>query len=340
MSKVRRFLLVVLALFVIVAGIIWLRLASADREIAAVTGTANLSVRPSRDFTQPVNGGTATLVGETISRRGSNAVVQLPPKDTPLVDIYPSLRKASDEGDFMASCRIAAELTRCQLMLPLTLQKLERAMEKLEKMPVDSIERGRLEKYVADKKADSSRDTRVCADFHGGDEDKAWKFHLRAALQGHRPSMASFASVPTWDPLDLNANLDAWVAWRKYAGTFLEASAAFGDRTSIRTLATEYSDQSVLGPSGLPGLRRVSQNRERGLMYALVGLALDEARGDVTEQYRSGVSALSAEVTPEQRTRAKESADALVATWDSSILRHVNEGREVNDRSEYDKPCH
>lgn len=211
----------------------------------------------------------------------------LPPPNAPLAQVFEPLRAAAARGNGAAACRLAMEIQRCAAHA----YDVE-GLESIKRVPASQLLlKGRFAELftsaMAQLRAKIGADAPVCEGVPASDV-RPWRLLLDAALQGHVPSMARFASRESlrdakgrgeWD-------LDAYGAYRAYAFDFLRRAAGEGDAASIERLGVEHLTRGA-------GTRAIPFDPVRGLAY---------------------LRALSARATTEYRKRLEDTAQSLAAS--------------------------
>ncbi len=157
-------------------------------------------------------------------------------------------------GDTRANCRLSYELGRCRRM------EVARAMaegfatnaEGSKRNPTaegDNID-------MASRLMElSTSDERICGTKAPPDANEAWKYLLRAADQGHVPSMLRFVIQPPLREDKFTEDLEGWRAYTANAGRLLRAAG--------RDWRPARFPLSVVGARGLPDTRRHHDCRDQ-----------------------------------------------------------------------------
>ena len=230
----------------------------------------------------------------------------LPPRDTPLALIHEDLRSRAMRGDTRANCRLSYELGRCRRM------EVARAMaegfatnaEGSKRNPTaegDNID-------MASRLMElSTSDERICGTEAPPDANEAWKYLLRAADQGHVPSMLRFVIQPPLREDKFTEDLEGWRAYTANAGRLLRAAGATGDPRAFHYLWWAHAGYPTPG-----GTTIVEINPSLALAYAIAaGKYADEASRNMLLR---GEQRLRAELTHEQIQFAEREGNRLAAT--------------------------
>lgn len=230
----------------------------------------------------------------------------LPPRDTPLALIHEDLKSRAMRGDTQASCRLSYELGRC------------RRMEVARKLAEDfatNAEGSRRNPAAEGDNIDmasrlmelSTSDETVCGAKAPSDANEAWKYLLRAADQGHVPSMLRFVIQPPLREDKFTEDLEGWQAYTANAGRLLRAAAARGDPRAFHYLWWAHAGYPTPG-----GTTIVEVNPSLALAYAIAaGKYADEASRNMLLR---GEQRLRAELTHEQIRFAEREGNRLAAT--------------------------
>jgi hypothetical protein len=271
-------------------------------------------------------------------RLALSSEIRLPPPNTPLREIINQLKQRGEQGDPYASCRLATELMRCEV-LPPRLQSLERMQAKLNGLVVGSEEHLQLSWDVSRFTKKRNIDQHVCANFENTAKLESWRYLFLAALGGHVPSMAQFAALPPFNPATGNLSLEGLAAYNRYATSFLMAAADAGDRGAVLDLADAYAGNSLFlnGQLGMNSLISVDPFLAAVYAHAYIPAAQSEQnmKNKLIEQ-------LSKQVSPERMQSAVFQAQALQAAWSKDIQEKSQiqtEQRSSTEIRSFDKIC-
>jgi hypothetical protein len=244
-----------------------------------------------------------------------NRFFSMPPPNVPLREIAGQLKSAADLGDSHASCRLATELARCQI-LPSRMQSLNSMRAKLSALSVESEEYSNLSNALARLTEKRQSDQIVCAGFENTYGLESWRYLFNAAIGGHVPSMAQFASMPPFNPANnFVGNMDAWVAYKLYANTFLITAANAGDKGAVWNLAEAYAGNSLFLNGGFGLNKIIDVDPYMAAVYAYASLSIPGEQSEMNGKNRL-LKQLQKLLSQEQMTNAKANGDSLAATWD------------------------
>lgn len=195
----------------------------------------------------------------------------IPASGMPLVSIMPALVAASNEGNYRASCRLAYDLNVCQL------RALERSsvgkaidqdqLAKNKSTPLSTKEVDPVRAERQRKREDAART--LCEGVDLSQAKSSWEYQLRAASQGHLPSMAQFAIGPMLidTPRLDREQQEGWQNYEANAAIFLRQAADLGNLSALTWLISEASGNSV---GTLRGISIAEKDDFDAAKYALV----------------------------------------------------------------------
>ena len=265
--------------------------------------------------------------------RSTSDLATLPPFGQPLTDVGAhNLKLLADAGNARAACVLAAKVSKCTFwpeMGSKELSKREARLEQLKLQGETGEEMMRLELQIAGAKRTLARIAEQCSGYRPNPDEKAWKYLLQSALQGFEPAMQQFHSMPMFDPSDIGDSVDAFVAYKAYAGPFIEALAQSGNEFALLMAHRGYAGMGAFG-ADLAVLRVLPKDAGRALAYAYVRENLLRKRSELfpgTPASTSGggspadaVALREADATPAQRQWARQFADQLLAGLDSRVF--------------------
>lgn len=258
----------------------------------------------------------------------------LPAPNIPLTSIIDDLLKRSDAGDFRASCRLAAELTRCSL-LQQQIQSVKKIQSKLLGAAVDEIEHDRLKRALDHMTIKKDASETVCNGFENTQNLEPWRYLFRAALGGHVPSMAEFVMVPPWSPTDFVGNLDAWAAYHEYGNMFLTSAANLGDKGAVWYLAELYAGNKMFP---FESYKIVDTDPFLAAKYAYASFAHPGEKSEVNTRNRL-LSQLQSKLSMADMLAAKQQGEALASSWPSSTFDYSKRDRKSTAGRAADEIC-
>jgi hypothetical protein len=342
-----RFGQVLLALVVAVAMLIvcrWLLAKSRVDAVAAhtrvaVPSSSTLAIVAPTNFTNGDGTSAADVAPMYVHaiaqyrQRSVSDLVALPPFRQPLTDVgAQQLKLLADGGNARAACVLAAKVSKCTFWPEVgakELRKREVRLATLNQQGETGEEMTRLEQQITGTKRTLARIAEQCSGYSPGPEDKAWKYLLQSALQGFEPAMQQFHAKPMFDPSDIGDSVDALVAYKTYAGPFIEALAQAGDESAIFMAHRGYAGLGAYGVD-LAVLRVLPKAPARALAYAYVREDLQRKRSELFLEVLSSklidaspadsVTRHEADATPAERQWARQFADQLLAGFDSRVF--------------------
>jgi hypothetical protein len=248
------------------------------------------------------------------SRQPKTFSGSLPPPNVPLTEIVGLLKAESDAGNYRASCRLGAELLRCDLY-PLQLKEIAKLQKNLGSQEIGSEKYFNISKKIDSMQKYVSFDSPVCSGFTNPDKLEAWRFEFIAGLQGHIASKAQFAAAPPMNPIEFYKNLDAWAAYKEYAPTFLLTAANAGNNRAAWTLARAYAGETSLpGLGNLGGVELAKPDPYQAAVYAY-SLITPESELSAQRSAARLIKEIEQKLTPEKIAAAKSDSAALRSTW-------------------------
>ena len=152
---------------------------------------------------------------------------------------------------------------------------------------------------------------------------------LQSALQGFEPAMRQFYALPMFDPSDIGDSVDAFVAYKTYAGPFIVALAHSGDEFAMLMAHRGFGGLGAFG-ADLAVLRVLPRDPARALAYAYVRDELLRKRSELFPDQPAStagggspaeaVARHEAETTAAERQWARQFADQQVASFDNRML--------------------
>ncbi len=160
----------------------------------------------------------------------------LPPPDTPLAAILPSLEQQARQGDSRAACRVAFELKRCHQT------EMRRRVYEAQRARVAAGEKGNmnLDRLLAGDRELNDLEA-VCAGITPEKTLEAWDYALAAALAGNREGRWLAAMFPAGlDIMHPENTLEGWAEWRRYIGRILQEGVEAGDPRMFSLTSSAY----------------------------------------------------------------------------------------------------
>lgn len=263
----------------------------------------------------------------------------LPPPNLPLTKVVDLLKKESDAGNYRASCRLGAELLRCQLH-PLTIKENAKLQQGLASLEVGS------EKYLSTvnklkyQQERIASDSPVCDGFTNSDNLEAWRFEFIAGLQGHIASKAQFVASPPMNPIEFYKNMDGWAAYKEYAPKFLLDAANAGNKRARWSLARAYAGEVTLpGLGNLGGVELAKPDPYQAAIYAHT-LAMPDGEPSTQRAAARLIKQIEQQLTPEKIVSAKAESAALRATWaPETNISAENAAPTAQEQRSFDRIC-
>lgn len=249
------------------------------------------------------------------------------------------LQADAAQGNYRAACRLATEFMRCKILeyQPARLNKLE---EQLKGMDPGAKDYQGLAASLENARAKFARDREVCAGFDVSQTKDAWRYLFQAAMDGHVPSKAMFATSPPWNPFDFIANVDAWYAYKHHAPRFLLEAANAGHKGALGALARAYAgEDEFMGGVPLGGIRLVEPDAYLAAVYAHAAIRTVQGQSE-GNAIRRLLERVSARLTPAQAAAAKVQAESLVASWPADAHDYwTRRDPEASKKRSYDEIC-
>lgn len=308
---------ILIAFALLTSLLIYWRWHTADkkvREIAATTTQVAAPAKGTHDKLASAN------LPKTTSDKAISEKTTLPSFNTPLKEIYASLRNRAQQNDAKAACRLAEELFRCSYLLPERKKMIAQRLEEVERTKLSDPTQLQWQDRLNAYKAEDEIDQYVCKGFEAYDEIAAWQFKFVAALNGHINSMEDFATKPYWNPNDLNTNIDAWKAFQDYRETFLLQAASAGSASAVLTLVEEYSGDSSIMRGPLAAFSKIQVNFRQAAKYAYVYNLISRNDASNNHYINRALQQAARQITPRDLTIAKQEADRLFESWGSDYL--------------------
>lgn len=264
-------------------------------------------------------------VPESIARSSQASVpVVVAPENTPIARIIDDLIVASAKGNAIASCRVAAELMRCDALkqLPSRRAKIEALRAKAH---VDSADFRRLSQVLDKYVRVQERDSAICDGFDNGGGLNSSDFLFRAAVQGHEPSMERFAITPP-DISQIVTNPEALYAYRQYSASMLHFLAGRGNARASWELARQYQGNSFWRHFGLPG--SVAIDYSESAYWAHVAYAVDQDKPYLDSLLEKPLKQTSSR----DIQAASERAAQLTKSWDPAAVKGDDEQRRLRQQ--------
>lgn len=264
----------------------------------------------------------------------------LPQEGLPLSRTFDSLKRAADQGNYWASCRLAADDYECSTQSMLQAQlSLVRSILADEGISPDELGAARREIKILEKELPKS--AALCEGYTATDIEP-WKYLLQAALAGHVPSKASFVLRPPINISNMFSNVEFADAYKGNAAIFLLDAAAAGSGQAVEGAAWGY-----LGSNGVGvfqpgyGLKLLPTDYYRAAVYffASSGSVVNEqSQLNRREDLRKRIEAVT---TIEQRTRARGEADTMIASWGAKRLESQSQSGEQQKKKDgnYGQMC-
>lgn len=325
MKLFKYFFLFIFALLVIIVAR-WYAAGSVVEEIAVETKTVDPVVKLENIITSSQ---VSTIASPIVDLK---PVEKLPKIDTPLTQIVDELLLRVKNHDARAACRLGDELLRCNYLVTERKKLISKLRNDLnsQNMSVDS--RSKLEEKISAYVAKDKIDSKVCEGFENKQDLDSWRFKFLASLEGHVPSMEEFAMRPSWDPSNINANIDAWRAFVDYREKFLVDAASAGSSSAILTLVEEYSGDSSIMIGPLATMSKIKPDFKKAAMYAYAYTAISKNDSGNNNYTNMSLKKALQKISSEELTQAKKMADSLVATFGDDYFRKREDSlRERSD---------
>ncbi len=251
----------------------------------------------------------------------------LPPESAAVADVFDALSARARDGDFRASCRLAAELQRCDAarITGQTAANIEGEVARSDRTPDAAVNQ------LARMQSLSERQGRGCAGLTDQHFRHAFDLQLQTALQVPEARLW-FALNPALDPWNFVNDLERWTIYRQHAMPWLEEAAARGEPAALIALARVHGDLRRIGPP-YPRFRIADEEkflvyvelmRRHGIAFAPVTRDADAIRA------RLGAEALARiadRVTQLHRPERKPlSASEVTLALDASMRRSPSPG--------------
>jgi hypothetical protein len=239
----------------------------------------------------------------------------LPKIDLPLINSIGELRRSAESGNYLAGCRLAAELMQC-MVFEYTKKQLQNQQLALTDIPVTDASHEATKLSIATIEQSLQKDNRLCSGFSNPDNLEPWRYLFQAAVAGHLPSKAAFVLSPPIDPNEMFKNSEFFDAYKNQAGTFLIDAANGGVRQAVNALGWAYLGdevKSVFKPGF--GLNLVEKDYQKSAIYLYASYAFPALEPAQTNTKDSLKLRLEKLLTPEQIAIAKVTASALVSKW-------------------------
>lgn len=193
----------------------------------------------------------------------------LPALDRPLTQVVGDLDARSRRGERAASCRMALDADLCRRR-----DEYRDAVPFLENIAAARDDASGDIRFIARVENIGSRADAICAGL-GEDwgEREAWRYMLRAALQGDTRMAVRFATDPPMDRGRMLEHPDAWQAYARYAPGLLLAAGERGDPAALYFLQQAYAGRPVLA-----GMREaIAPDPRKAAIYALALRGISDA---------------------------------------------------------------
>jgi hypothetical protein len=300
------FFFVGLLLFIAVIGVrLLIAHQRVERQVKAILGRDQMSA--SKYIANKAHVPFSLQTAPAISNNFKERYHPLFPENTPLATIVEELKLESDRGNALASCRLATELMRCDLLklMPAAKEKILKLIELGEKSVDD---KKRLIKVVEKYGRMETRDSEICRGFVNEQNLVSADYLFSAALAGHEPSMELYALTPP-DIRKIVNNPEALVAYRQYSTSMIFQLAQRGNRRAASTLSRIYQGDSFWNHLHLPA--PVALDHDEAAVWAYAGFMIDsdptslEAALELPRKYLS----------PERLKQAQDRALAMSASF-------------------------
>lgn len=195
------------------------------------------------------------------------------PGALPLAELVSELEPRARAGDPAAACRLAAELVSCRYAL----RRPERGLDSLERQiaQAESAEPRQLEalerRLVWEQQRMQHR--RECEALPASLRDSATELLFRAALQGHVPSMVSYARADGIGGQDMIGDPQLYAQYRQHAFPMWQRALKAGSVEAVQTWIGALNSGGFHFLAG--ALPAEFHNRQLALaLMAQIGLAL------------------------------------------------------------------
>lgn len=201
----------------------------------------------------------------------------LPPLDMPLRESFAELERRARAGDAVASCRLSADLARCERLPRERAYTGDAISTAARKTPGSSDEASAVAQATTLKKY-LSEDEALCEGFSQSTPHAAWSYLKQAAERGNVHAMVQLAASPPLDSEHFLRDVDQWAEYNEIAGNFLLRAADAGEPFALHQLWWVYAGHPAVGGSQI--LPR-DPYRARVLAYAIQQIGNDRAQRNV-----------------------------------------------------------
>lgn len=278
----------------------------------AITGerspAGHATVRPAR-----------TEASARKSLPSSTHPVVLPPLDTPLAGVFPTLERAARAGDLGAMCRLAVELERCTSTLEKQRKRARTYSGLLDARDAENA--SNLIAMLAQISASLERTEAICAGVALPEDLEPWELLRDSARAGHVPSMLRFVREFPISPNELMQRLDVLAVYRDEAPGFLRRAAASGDVYGAHAMYWALQGQPAFA---WPGFQPVEKNPVQLLAYAIALEGFTDERGRTGLAKREAM--LRRKLSEADERRADAEAQRITAVLDPSRGAEVSMG--------------
>ena len=226
-----------IALLVIVAALTWM-LKQGDRPDQAM--------QADRTTDTPLEPDSSTMASG--SRPDTSARLPLPPVDRPVAAIFDELKKRADQGDALASCRLAVELLECRQVEQLAQSGYLQNSESAENALADAGMSAHADSMAAMQMKHLESVNR-CAGINESQRKLAGQLLAQAAEAGVGEAMIRYAEGQVLDTRNSAFGMfqdKAFDEWRRDAPRFLHKALQGGEPSAVLILMTAYSDDNSL----------------------------------------------------------------------------------------------
>jgi hypothetical protein len=261
--------------------------------------------------------------------RSVSDLAALPPLGQPLTErVVFDLKSLAGGGNARAACVLAAKISGCTFWPEMGRKELRQREERLAALKLQGgsdEERTRLEGQIARTRPMLLEIADRCSGYNASPDIKAWKYMLQSALQGLEPAMAQFHSLPMFDPSEIGDSVDAFAAYKTYAGPFIESLAQRGNEYAMFSAQVGYGGPGAFGIDDV-WLNVLPKNPGRALAYAYVSRDLLRKRSELFPDApastsggnpTNAVARRESEATLAERHWARQYADQVLAGFDS-----------------------
>jgi hypothetical protein len=207
----------------------------------------------------------------------------LPPPNVPLSQSLPSLLQLSASGNYRASCRLAEQVRICQMLA--FAQSPEGELEWHKEKSSSSVKTQRSgserDQAVVERiKQRLATEKALCEGFDNTKAKGAWEYQYLAAIQGHVPSMVSFAVSPALGQYSAtqSGEEEGWSLYKQHASSFLKQAADSGNLRAIAALVFAHSRDSSSRDKG--GIKLAERNDFEAAKYAWTHEIVSQGRSD------------------------------------------------------------